>query len=108
MPDGLSNKEVEERLGDDMHLVYAMTTTWENNGVLVYRGEVSLGPLDDFFSGPITTTWRKLQNYFIAEREEQGRQTIGEWFRWLAETATLVVPGDSSDPSAILVPQHAG
>jgi acyl CoA:acetate/3-ketoacid CoA transferase len=26
MPDGLSKAEVEERLGDEMHLVYAMTT----------------------------------------------------------------------------------
>ncbi|NNK62600.1 MAG: hypothetical protein HKO98_05255 [Gemmatimonadetes bacterium] len=85
MPDGLSKKEVEERFGDDMHLVYAMTTTWESIGVLVYRGEISLDLLDDFFSGPITISWRKLRPYFEDEREEQGRQTISEWFQWLAE-----------------------
>ena len=26
-----------------------------------------------------------MENYFLTEREEQGRQTIGEWFQGLAE-----------------------
>lgn len=68
-----------------MHLVYAMTTTWESIGVLVYRSEIRLDLLDDFFSGPIRISWRKLKPYFEDEREEQGRQTISEWYQWLAE-----------------------
>jgi hypothetical protein len=90
MPDGLTKKEIEDRLGDDLHLVYAMTTTWESIGVLVFRGEISLGLVDDFFSGPITLSWNRLKNYFFTEREEQNRQTIGEWFQWLAERLQAV------------------
>lgn len=85
LPDGLSKREIEDRLGEDLHLVYAMTTTWESIGVLVCRGEISLDLVDDFFSGPIVVSWRKLQGYFVGERWEIGRETVGEWFQWLAE-----------------------
>ena len=51
--DGLSKQQIESSLGEDLHLVYAMTTTWESIGILVCRGEVSMDLVDDFFSGPI-------------------------------------------------------
>jgi hypothetical protein len=85
LPDGLSKAEIEGRLGEDLHLVYALSATWESLGVLVHRNEVGMDLVDDFFSGPITVSWRKLRGYFEGEREETGRETIGEWFQWLAE-----------------------
>ncbi len=85
MPDGLSKEEVLEFAGDEFHLVYAVTTTWESLGILVHRGEVSLQLIDDFFSGPVLLSWRKLENFIIGEREELGRETINEWFQWLKE-----------------------
>jgi hypothetical protein len=63
-----------------------------------YRSEVSIDLVDDFFSGPIVVSWRKLQGYFFDERRTTGRETIGEWFQWLAErfaereTSTAPVP----------------
>ena len=53
--------------------------------MLVFRGEVSIDLVDDFFSGPIVASWRKLQSHFFDERRETGRETVGEWFQWLAE-----------------------
>jgi len=85
MPDGLSKEEVEVFAGEEFHLVYAMTTTWESLGILVHRGEVGLQMIDDFFSGPIIVSWRKLENYITGERKEVGRETINEWFQWLKE-----------------------
>ena len=85
MPDGLSKAEVEKHAGDEFHLVYAMTTTWESLGVLVYRGEVDLQLVNDFFSGPIVVSWRKLEKQIAGERVEIGRETINEWFQWLKE-----------------------
>jgi len=41
--------------------------------------------VDDFFSGPISVSWQRLQAYLAGERQETGRDTIGEWFQWLAE-----------------------
>lgn len=36
--------------------------------------------IDDFFSGPIEVTWRKLATYI-----DEGRGTFAEWAQWLAE-----------------------
>jgi hypothetical protein len=85
MPDDLSKEEVEQFCGDEFHLVYAMTTTWESLGVLVHRGEVDLWLVNDFFSGPIRISWHKLQNQVMGERAAVGRDTINEWFQWLKE-----------------------
>jgi len=85
MPEGLSKSEVEAYAGDEFHLVYAMTTTWESLGILVHRGEIELQMIDDFFSGPILVSWRKLEHYIRDERRDVGRDTINEWFQWLKE-----------------------
>jgi hypothetical protein len=85
LPDGLSKEDIEREIGDEFHLVYALMTTWESLGILVYRGEVGLDLVDDFFSGPITVSWRKLQAHVMGEREQLGRDTIEEWFQWLYE-----------------------
>jgi putative heme iron utilization protein len=85
MPEGLSKKEVEAFAGDEFHLVYAMTTTWESLGILVYQGEIDLQLIDDFFSGPLRISWRKLEGHVKGEREATGRETFFEWFQWLNE-----------------------
>jgi len=58
-----------------------MTTTWESLGILVHRGEVDLQMIDDFFSGPIIVSWRKLENHVLGERAEVGRETINGWLQ---------------------------
>lgn len=101
LPDeGFSKQQIEDRLGADMHLVYALTTTWESLGVLVHRREIDLALVSEFFSGPIRISWRKLRNYFIEERAIQKRETIGEWFQWLAERL------DASEVASDRVPAH--
>lgn len=85
LPDSLSKEQVEERLGDEFHIVYALMTTWESLGILVYLGEIDLDMIDDFFSGPITISWRKLEGHIKGERSLLGRDTIEEWFQWLTE-----------------------
>lgn len=85
LPDGLTKEEIESAAGDDFYLVYALMTTWESLGVLVYRGEVDLDLVDDFFSGPIRISWRKLEGHVVGERSMLGRDTIEEWFQWLTD-----------------------
>jgi len=85
LPDGLSKEEIENHLGDQFYLVYALMTTWESLGILVFRREVDLEIVDEFFSGPIKISWRKLQGHVMGEREMLGRDTIEEWFQWLME-----------------------
>ena len=85
LPDGLSKDEIESRVGEKFYLVYALMTTWESLGILVFRGEVDIDMVDDFFSGPIRISWRKLQGHVMGERELLGRDTIEEWFQWIHE-----------------------
>ena len=54
-------------------------------GVLLFRREVTLDLLDDFFSGPILVSWRKLNIYVGEMRRVLQRETGAEWFQWLAE-----------------------
>lgn len=85
LPDNLSKDEVEKSLGDDIDSVYIVMTTWESLGILVYRHLLSIDIIDDFFSGGIIISWRKLQGFVADERVEQGRETLLEWFQWLAD-----------------------
>jgi hypothetical protein len=38
-----------------------------------------------FFSGPVVLTWRKLEPYLQEIRKERKRETLFEWYQWLAE-----------------------
>jgi hypothetical protein len=105
LPDGLSKAEIEERAGADMHLVYALMTTWESLGILVFRRELPLVLVEDFFSGPITISWSKLRAYVERERKEQDRETIEEWFEWLADRLHEREGGEAPIPAHI---EHAG
>ncbi len=40
---------------------------------------------DDFFSGPIILSWKKLEALVQEMRGHDGRDTYFEWFQWLAE-----------------------
>jgi len=85
LPVGLSKAEVESRVGAEIATLYALMTTWESLGILVQRGQVDLAMVDDFFSGPIMLSWQRLQPYVEEQRDELQRDTIWEWFQWLAE-----------------------
>jgi hypothetical protein len=82
---GLSRADVEARLGEDMNHVYAMMISWESLGVLVYRRQLDLALVDDFVSGSLLLSWRTLERYVMEERAARGRDTLLEWFQWLAE-----------------------
>src|SRR5262249_53795155 len=86
LPDNVTREQIPALLGpggeDD---VYALLTSWEALGILLYRKEVNIDLVDDFFSGPIVVSWRKLSGYVEAMRAEAKRETYFEWVQWLAE-----------------------
>ena len=85
LPEGLSRKQIEERLGDNITSVLVMFGTFESLGILVFRREMDIQLVDDFFSGIIILSGRKLKNYLVEVREAGNRQTYYEWFQWLFE-----------------------
>jgi hypothetical protein len=86
LPDDASAEKIREILGPDGEdLMVHVTATWETIGVLLFHGELSIDIIDDFFSGPILITWRKLVPYTMDVRQRYLRDTWSEWFQWLAE-----------------------
>ena len=86
LPDNASAEEIREILGTEGEdLVVHLTATWETIGVLLFHGELTLDIIDDFFSGPILISWRKLLPYTTDQRQRYQRDTWWEWFQWLTE-----------------------
>jgi hypothetical protein len=86
LPDNVGADEIRELLGPDGEDVVAhLTATWESIGVLVFHNELTLDILDDFFSGPLVISWKKLRPYIEEKRKHYDRDTWSEWFQWLAE-----------------------
>ena len=86
LPDNADSQKIREVLGPDGEdAVYLVSLTWESIGVLVFRRELTLDLVDDFFSGPIVHSWQKLKVYSEECRGTLGRETFSEWFHWLAE-----------------------
>ena len=86
LPDGADAAKIREVLGPDGEdAVYLVSLTWESLGVLVYRRQVTLDLVDDFFSGPLVISWQKLEVYSEEWRRTLNRETGNEWLHWLAE-----------------------
>jgi hypothetical protein len=86
LPDNASADRVREIVGaEGEDLIVHVTATWETIGVLLFHGELSIEIIDDFFSGPILISWRKLLSYTTDIRQRYQRETWSEWFQWLAE-----------------------
>ncbi len=85
LPEGLSKSEIDERIGSQNELLLLWFGTMESMGMLVYYRVVSLDLIEQFFSAPIIISWRKLERYVKEWRKELQRDTIEEWYQWLAE-----------------------
>ncbi|MDQ1545606.1 MAG: hypothetical protein QOH69_510 [Actinomycetota bacterium] len=86
LPDGADRATIERVLGPDgQDQVFLVGLTWESLGVLTFRREIDMATIDDFFSGAITISWRKLHTFVEDDRESLERETVWEWFQWLAE-----------------------
>jgi hypothetical protein len=86
LPDAADRATIHDLLGPDgENQVFLVGLTWESLGVLVFRHEVDMETMDDFFSGAITVSWRKLSTFVDEDRASLQRETVWEWFQWLAD-----------------------
>jgi hypothetical protein len=86
LPDAANRQQIRETLGPDGEDdVFLVGLTWESLGILVFRHEITLDLIGDFFSGAISISWRKLQAFVEQDRLSLKRETVWEWFQWLAE-----------------------
>jgi hypothetical protein len=85
LPDGLTKVQLEARGPEVMTLIGYWCGSMESIGVLAHEGEIGLPLVEDFFSGPIALSWQKLEPYITERRRLTKRETMHEWFQWLAE-----------------------
>jgi len=85
LPENVNKAELDSLPIDQFLAVYMVMGTWERLGVLVYRGEIELGLVEDAYSGPVIQSWQKLECYVLELRANLGQDTAMEWFQWLAE-----------------------
>jgi hypothetical protein len=85
LPEGLSKREIEERLGDKMTCMRVLFGTFESLGILIFRREININLVEDFFSGVIILTGKKFKNYIKEVRELSNRPTYYEWMQWMYE-----------------------
>jgi len=85
LPEGLSKDEIEDRLGDKMTCMRVLFGTFESLGILIFRGDIDINLVEDFFSGVIILTGKKFKNYIREVRELSNRPTYYEWTQWLYE-----------------------
>src|SRR5947209_12643924 len=86
LPDGADAQKIREVLGPDGEdAVYLVALTWESIGVLLFRRELTLDLIDDFFSGTIVLSWRKLRVYYDEWCRTLDRETFSEWCHCLTE-----------------------
>lgn len=83
LPEGLSRKEIEDRLGEKLVSVLVMFGTVESLGILIFRREVDIELVEDFISGIIILSGRKFERYLDNVRTTSNRHTYYEWFTWL-------------------------
>jgi hypothetical protein len=55
-------------VGEGIDDLYFAIASFEGLGALVYREEISLELLEDFFSGIVVTCWLKLRQFAHDER----------------------------------------
>lgn len=86
LPDDARVKDIRRFLGPTgRDQVFLVGLTWESLGVLAFRKEIDLDTIDDFFSGAIIISWRKPRVFVDEDRRALERDTVWEWFQWLAE-----------------------
>lgn len=96
LPPGLSKQQLVDRLKpQEMELVLFVLATWESMGILVFRGELSLFLISDFFGGVLPISWDRLSRMIFDMREGGKTELIAEWFQWLVECLELL---DQSQP----------
>ena len=100
LPDDAPKSTVDALPIDSQVDLMNVLAVWESLGILVHKGEIALSMVDDFYSGTLIQSDRKLRRYVAEVRTETGRVTQWEWFEWLADR---MVERESAAPP---IPAH--
>ena len=85
LPEPIDMRQYRDLPDAKKDLIWSMFCSMESMGILVFRGELPIELVDEFFSIPIMDGWHKLLPYVEDLRRESGRLNAWEWYQWLHE-----------------------
>lgn len=85
LPDNISFDELRERDGKFEEAAIFLATNFETVGLMVYRDLVDFEIVRDLIGDAVVAIWAKLRRWTFEMREQQARDTVFDWFEWLAE-----------------------
>jgi len=85
IPKGVGKKALGECSADQETAIMVVMLTFESIGLMVFRKIVPLDMVDELLGGVCVECWGRLENYIQDSRIENGRDSLSEWFQWLAE-----------------------
>ena len=101
LPDKLSAEDLRTHSGDAEAMAMVIGNTFESIGVMVHRRILPLSIVDELMGGAVVYLWEKLERWTRELREEQSRESVYEWFQWLAEHLRDQPDFQSGDPAHI-------
>ena len=88
LPAPFDTAQYGELSKEDKNLIWFLFCSIESIGILVFRDDLPINLVDDFFSIPIIEGWRKLSPYVEDLRGEVHGPQAWEWYQWLFERLT--------------------
>ena len=85
LPKGVSKGELGECSDGEKNAIMVVVLTFESIGVMVFRGIVPLEMVNELLGGVCVESWERLDRYTQDSRADSDRNTMSEWFQWLAE-----------------------
>ena len=85
LPGPIDTEQYKSLSRRDKNLLWLMFCSMESIGLLVYRGDLTLSLVDEFFSVPVIEGWKRLFPYVEELRRELDGPQSWEWYQWLAE-----------------------
>jgi hypothetical protein len=98
LPDGLSEAELRQKLGDNFGSVLGMLALFESLGPLVARGHLPIEMYADSYRGVTIFCWMKMRPY-VEEQRRKGWSNLFEWLQWLAERMEQRTPLSGDVPA---------
>ena len=85
LPAGVRKKDLGKCSTDQENAIMVVMLTFESIGLMVFRNIVPLDMVDELLGGVCVECWGRLKNYIQDSRREKIRESLSEWFQWLAE-----------------------
>lgn len=84
LPDGITLAEIRDHETKYEEAAIVLATNFETVGLMVFRDLVDFAIVRDLVGDAVIQTWKKLDRWVHDLREEQDRDTVFDWFEWLA------------------------